>query len=223
MSAAQRAALAAALWMLACSGTAGGAEDEARFVEVPAGQVGEAIVVDARTGAEARARLLDALDGRRGAPPVAGGGEWRTIAMVRPGEDPSAAAAAGRTYVRSSRGALQLDVRLGAGDLGGFAGSVVATGALRAMIEVRVADPETIEARFRISIVQDDGRDGAPPRDVTPRYLARALPRGRYRAGLDVPETGARWIVGVVTLERGRETVAHAWASPIAIERPWLQ
>jgi hypothetical protein len=211
-------------WIAGCGDDApDGEADEARYLEVEAASVPEAIVVDASSAAAGRTALLDALDDREGAPSVAGGGPWRTVAMVRAGESAEEAAREGRTYVRHGRGQLKLDVRLGAGDLGGFAGDVVSTGALRAMIEVRVADPETIEGRFRIVLVQDDGLGGVPPRDVTPRFLARALPRGRYRVPVEVPEPGARFVVGVTTLEAGREVVAQAWASPIAVLRPWLQ
>jgi hypothetical protein len=218
----RRLLLAAAL-TLGCGDDEDPAAAEASFIAVETTAVPDAIVIEAATAAAGRAALLDEIDDEEGAPAIAGRGPWQTVAMVRPGESAETAAREGRTYVRHGRGQLRLDVRLGAGDRGGFAGSVVSTGALRAMVEVRVTDAETIEARFRILVVQDDGPGGAPPREVTPRMIARPLPRGRYRIPLDVPERGARWIIGVTTMERGRDVVAQAWASPIAVLRPWLE
>jgi hypothetical protein len=112
-------------------------------------------------------------------------------------------------------------VRLGAGDRGAFSGGVVQTGAERAMVQLRIDDPEQVSAQFRISIVGDDGEGGTYPRDVTPRYLTRPVRKGTYRAWVDVPPRGGRYLVGVTVLDERNEPVAHAWSSPIAVERPW--
>lgn len=203
-------------------GCAGETEGRAlRFVAVPAPAAERAIRVDGETAAIARVRLLDALDDADGALALVGGEGWETVAVVASGKTVDEAVASARTYVRNG-GGLRLDVRLGAGDRGAFSGGVVPTGAERAMIQVRLEDPDTLEARFRLAIYADDGPRGAPPRNVTPRYLARPLPRGTYRAGVDVPPRGGRFLVEAVTLDRRGHAVAYGWASPIAVERPWL-
>jgi len=57
---------------------------------------------------------------------------------------------------------------------------------------------------------------------VTPRYLRSTLPSGRYRAGLEVPARGARWLVGAVVVDREGNAVGHGWASAVALRRAWL-
>lgn len=197
------------------------AQTEVRFAEVEAASVPDPLRVDG-SPAETRLLLLDALDDRPGAPPLAGAGDWRTRVWVRGDEDATRAAERGRTYVVRGEGELQLDVRLGAGDRGGYMGEVVGTGAERAMIQIEVSDPATVGARFDIAIVADDGPGEAHPRDVTPRHLTRRVPGGTYRAWVDVPPRGGRYLASVAVHERGGEAVAWAWSSPIAVERPWL-
>lgn len=194
---------------------------EVRFEDAPA-TPDDALLVDAASAADARTRLLDALDAREGVPALVGGGDWHTRVMLREGDDVQGAAARGRTYVLTGESELRLDVRLGAGDRGAFQGGTVDTGAERAMLQIKLEDPGVLGARFRISIVADDGPGEAHPRDVTPAYLARPVPRGRYRAWVDVPPRGGRYLVAVAVLDRSGRVVAHAWSSPIAVVRPWL-
>ena len=197
------------------------APGEVRFVPVTVAHTDRDLVVEDPSPAFARARLVDDLDRLAHAPAVQGRGPWRTVAVVRPGELPATAARERRTYALLGGGTLKLDVRVGAGKLGGFAGSVVATGALRAMAQIRIEDRDTPRARFRLSMLLDDGPGGRPARDALPRYLSRALPAGMYRASFDVPARGGRVLVGVTVEDAGGTAVSHAWASPIAIERPW--
>ena len=141
------------------------------------------------------------------------------IAVLGEGDTIDRVVERGRTYVRHG-GALRLDVRAGAGDRGAFMGGVVETGAERAMIQVKLEDRETLGARFRIRVHRVVPQ--ARPEDVTPAYLASPLPRGTYRAWVDVPPEGARFVVEVETTTQDQQVVARAWASPIGFERPWL-
>jgi len=193
-----------------------------RFVELTTPPLRGALVVDGSSRSIARVALLEALDARSGAPTLVGAGPWRTVAVVRGAEVPADAARSGRTYVRWGRGAVRVEVKLAAATRGAFTGGVVETSATRALVQIRVEDPERPTDRFRLEIVGDDGRRRRPPGDVTPRYLAHAVPRGTYRAFVDVPDAGGRYLVHVVsTTERGDRT-SDAWTSPIAVERPWL-
>lgn len=208
-----------ALATAGCDGERGARE--IRFVEVDGDRVPEPITVSGDP-AEARLLLLDALDDRDGAPSLVGANGWRTLVWVRGDGAAEEAAAAGRTYVLRGQSELRLDFRLGAGDRGGYMGEVVPTGAERAMVQLELSDPRTIGARFDIEIVADDGPGGTHPRDVTPGHLTRSVPGGTYRAWMDVPPRGGRYLVSVAVLDRSGEAVGHAWASPVAIERPWL-
>lgn len=212
--------LPAALSAVACD-RAAGERDEVVFEGVDAEPPAGALRVEGDP-AEARLLLLDALDDREGAPALVAGDGWRTVVAVRGGADAREVAARGHTYVLRGESELQLEVRLGAGDRGGYAGDVVETGAERAMIEIQLADPRTVGARFDITLVADDGVGGSHPRDVTPRHLTRDVPAGTYRAWVDVPPRGGRYLVSVAVVSRTGDAVGHAWSSPIAVERPWL-
>lgn len=214
------AAACVTLAALACEGDA--EPTRVRFVDIdPAGLDG-ALAVRSASFADARAELLDELDGRQGTAPIVGEGAWRTRVMVRGGADPEDALREGRSYAMHGEGDLRLDVRVGAGDRGAFAGGEVQTGAERAMVQVKLDDPAVIGARFRISLFADDGPGAAHPRDVTPRHLARPVPKGRYRAWLDVPPRGGRFVVHVTVLDDEERAVGQAWSSPVAVVRPWL-
>ncbi len=166
----------------------------------------------------ARARVLEAAGTRSINPTWLGAGPWQTVAVHRADIPPEQALAAGRTFIRQG-GALHLDARLGAGDRGTFMGGVAATGAERALLELRVEDPETLNARF---VVRVHAVEGGRHRDATPHYLRRAVPRGTYRVWLDVPPSGGRYLVEVRTVDRSGEVCGRAWSSPLAVERPWL-
>lgn len=193
-----------------------------RFEPVAADAVEDPVRISLSSAADARAALLHALDARPGAVTLVGEGAWETVAVVPPGREPRDVARAGRTFVRTAGAGVRMDVRLGAGDRGAFAGGVVPTGVERVMVQVRIEDAATVGGRFQLRILIDDGTGGAPPRDATPRYLVAPVPRGLYRAGLDIPSGGGRVLVGATSLDRGGGAVAQAWASPIAVERPWL-
>lgn len=182
----------------------------------------ELVRLDADSTAEVRLQVLEAMEQGDIPPTFVGAGPWESVAVVTRGGSVDDAIRRGRVYVRRG-GALNMDVRLGAGDRGTHMGGVVGMGAERAMIEVKVEDRETLGARFEIRLHAGDGRGRGRAEDVTPTYLARALPRGTYRAWVDVPPNGGRFVVEVRTLSRGGDTVGRAWASPIAVERPWLQ
>ncbi len=169
---------------------------------------------------ELRAHVLEQTRTQTITPTWFGEDPWQAFAVVVGDQDVGEVVARGRTYVRNG-GGLELDVRMGAGDRGAFMGGVLATGVERAMVQVRVMDPDTLGARFSIRVHALEG--DVRPRDATPGYLRRAVPRGTYRAWVDVPPRGGRYLVEVTTLDRGGEQVAQAWASPIAVERPWLQ
>lgn len=179
----------------------------------------EGAIVVASATAEARAELLAALDAHDGAPAVHGRAPWSTVAIVDDG-NALAALEDGRTFARIGTGDLHLDVRVGAGSVSAAAGGTVVTSAERALIEVRVEDPSTRDATFRLEIHADERAGGMPPVDVTPAYLRRALPRGRYRAFMGVPRGGARWLVGVTVLDGSGDAVGHGWASAVAMRRP---
>jgi len=194
-----------------------------RFVLVSAPETNDdTIVVEARAASEARTRLLSAVDAKPGAPNLLGRGAWTTVAVLRSHEPDADAPMTTRTFVRTGPGELHLDVRIGAGDRGAYAGGSFDSGLERAMIEIRVEDPSTLGARFRLAIFVDERAGGAPPHDVTPRYLRSTLPSGRYRAGLEVPARGARWLVGAVVVDREGNAVGHGWASAVALRRAWL-
>lgn len=205
---------------LACSSEPD--EPGVRFVDVAQPAVPGSIVVGGASVAEARTALLEALDETPGAPVFVGRAPWRTRVLVRGNASPDDALARGRSFVFRGDGDLRLDLRLGAGDRGGFAGDVVPTGAARVMLQVRLEDPSTLEARFRIRILADDGPAGNLPADVTPRFLRRPVPRGTYRASVDAAAGGARFTVEVSILAQDGSEAGHAWSSPIAVERPWL-
>ncbi len=194
-----------------------------RYVVVDAPER-DAATVEVRDAAPAaaRARLLTDFDAQRGAANLVGVPPWSTVAVLAGDAPDSDAPRTPRTFVRTGPGALELDVRLGAGKSGTHAGGSFDSGHDRAMVEIRVADPGTLSARFRLAVFVDERPGGAPPHDVTPRYLRHALPAGRYRAGLDVPPRGARWLVGAVAVDPEGRALAHAWSSPIALTRPWL-
>lgn len=210
---------------LACAACDGGAAQHParRFVVVAAPELNdETVVVENASPPDARALLLTAFDTVPGAPNVIGHTAWSTVAVLGSAEADSNAPSTTRTFVRIGSGTLQLDVRLAAGDRGAYAGGTFDSGLDRAMAEIRVEDPATLGARFRLAIYVDERPGGAPPRDVTPRYLRTTLPAGRYRAGLDVPTRGARWLVGAVVVDREGRAVGHGWASAIALRRAWL-
>jgi hypothetical protein len=214
--------LAACLACAACE--AGGARHPPRrFVVVEAPETdAQTVVVEGTSAAGARAQLLTSFDALPGAPNVIGRAPWSTVAVLRADEPDADAPTTTRTFVRLGSGALQLDVRLAAGDRGAYTGGTFDSGLDRAMAEIRVEDPGTLGARFRLAIYVDERAGGAPPRDVTPRYLRTTLPAGRYRAGLDVPARGARWLVGAVVVDRDGNAIGHGWASAIALRRAWL-
>jgi hypothetical protein len=194
-----------------------------RFVTVEAPEVdAQTLVVEGSSAPNARAQLLTSLDTLDGAPNLIGRAPWSTVAVLRAREPDTDAPTTTRTFVRLGPGTLQLDVRLAAGDRGAYAGGTFDSGLDRAMAEIRVEDPGTLGARFRLAIYVDERAGGAPPRDVTPRYLRTTLPAGRYRAGLEVPRRGARWLVGAVVVDRDGNAVGHGWASAIALRRAWL-
>ena len=203
----------------ACDGQA--EADGPRFEVIPVAEhPSPALLMEAGDDQETRALLLDAFaEGGPHRPLVAS--EGQTVAEVLPGETREHAVAEGRTYVRQGEG-LQLEVKLGAGRVGAFAGGLVATGAERGMIQVRVEDHLTLQARFRIRIHGLDLGHRGRTVELTPEYLARPLPKGRYRAWVDVPPRGGRYLVEVVTVDREGATLSRAFASPIAVERPWL-
>lgn len=214
------AAACVALAALACEGDA--APTRVRFVDVDSADLDGSLAVRSASFADARAELLDELDDRQGAVPIVGEGAWRTRVMLRGGADAEQALQEGRSYAVHGEGDLRLDVRVAAGDRGAFAGGEVQTGAERAMVQVKLDDPAVIGARFRIAVFADDGPGAAHPRDVTPRHLARPVPKGRYRAWLDVPPSGVRFVVHVTVLDDGERAVGQAWSSPVAVVRPWL-
>jgi hypothetical protein len=191
-----------------------------RFETVPTSHDDEvAVRIGASSPVELRAEVVDATARREIVPTFLARGEWQAIAVLGEGDTIDRVVERGRTYVRHG-GALRLDVRAGAGDRGAFMGGVVETGAERAMIQVKLEDRETLGARFRIRVHRVVPQ--ARPEDVTPAYLASPLPRGTYRAWVDVPPEGARFVVEVETTTQDQQVVARAWASPIGFERPWL-
>jgi len=174
------------------------------------------VVVEGELDGEVRAMLLDAMDRERFPGALAAAPPWETVVV---GAAPSAADP--RAFVR--RGSeLQLDARLGAGDRGTYMGGEAFTGAERVMVQVAVADPERVSSRFEVRIWRATGE--ARPEDLTPRYLrSQALPRGTYRAWMDVPPEGARFLVEVRTVSRDGEQLGWAWSSPMGVVRPWLR
>lgn len=191
-----------------------------RFETVPASHDDEvAVRIGASSLVELRAEVMEATGSREIVPTFLARGEWEAIAVLGEGDTIERVVERGRTFVRHG-GSLRLDVRAGAGDRGAFMGGVVETGAERAMIQVKLEDRETLGARFRIRVHRVTSR--ARPEDVTPAYLASPLPRGTYRAWVDVPPEGARFVVEVETTTQDQQVVARAWASPIGFERPWL-
>jgi len=194
-----------------------------RFVVVTQPEQDDAtVVIDAPSPAAARARLLTDFDATEGPANLVGRAPWSTVAILAADEPDTDAPRTPRTFVRTGPGELRLDVRLAAGRAGAHAGGAFDSGHARAMIEVRVDDPGTPIARFRLALFVDERPGGAPPRDITPRYLRTTLPAGRYRAGLDVPARGARWLVGAVVVDREGRALAHGWSSAIALRRAWL-
>ncbi len=176
------------------------------------------VLISERDPVAARARVLEATLEHQPTPTFLGAGPWETIAVHPEGRSARDAVAAGRTFIRQG-GGLRLDARLGAGDRGAFMGGVAFTGAEQALFEVRVADPNTLGARFvlRVHAVESGGH-----RDATPLYLQRPVPRGTYRAWLDIPAGGGRYLLEVRTVDRDGGIRGRAWSSPVAVERPWL-
>ncbi len=219
-----RLALAVAVY-LACAACESGAAQRPlrRFIVVEAPETdAQTLLVESASAPDARALLLTAFGALPGAPNLVGRAPWATVAVLRAHEPDTDAPTTTRTFVRLGPGALQLDVRLAAGDRGAYAGGTFDSGLDRAMAEIRVEDPGTLGARFRLAIYADERAGGAPPRDVTPRYLRATLPAGRYRAGLAVPARGARWLVGAVVVDREGNAIGHGWASAIQLRRAWL-
>ncbi len=144
---------------------------------------------------------------------------WETVAVIPRGVTPAEAQENGRTYARSS-GSLRLDVRMGAGDRGAFMGGVLATGVTRAMVQVRMEDPDAVGCKFRLRIFAS-GEQGT--RDITPTHLRSLFGRGTYRAWVDAEGTGRTFFVEVQTVRRDGEVVAHAFSSLLRVRRPWLQ
>ncbi|MEM9075124.1 MAG: hypothetical protein AAGE52_41890 [Myxococcota bacterium] len=142
---------------------------------------------------------------------------WETVAVGPATRPVDVRIDRGQTYLR--QGTIRLQSRLGAGDRGAFMGGVAETGALRAMLEVQFEDREVLGARFLVRLHAVEGRPR--PRDITPEYLQRAVPRGTYRAWIDIPEEGGRYLAEVKTLDREGNVVGRAWASPIEVRRPW--
>ncbi len=193
---------------------------ELSFVRVDEPQQSdEQVRIDAESRAEARVQVLDGSAQPGTVPTLIGDGPWETWTVGPDARSVEERVAAGRTYVRKG-GALRLDVRLGAGDRGAFMGGVCPTGAERAMLQVELEDRETLGARFAIRMHALVGERRA--RDVTPQYLMRPVARGDYRAWVDVPPRGARYVVEVRTLDREGAMIGWAFSSPIEVQRPWL-
>lgn len=211
----QRAAIVTVLLV----GCGGDATPILAFTPVPGAVEHEAdVLVSQHDPVAARAQVLEAAAEHDPTPTFLGAGPWETVAVHPEGRSARDAVAAGRTFLRQG-GALRLDVRLGAGDRGAFMGGVAATGAERALLEVRVEDPDTLGARF---VLRVHAVEGGRHRDATPRYLQRPVPRGTYRVWLDVPPAGGRYLVEVRTVDREGGVRGRAWSSPVAVERPWL-
>jgi len=188
------------------------------FVDIDAPDDAKSLVVRAEAASDARAELLAALDARDGAPRTVGAGAWRTAAIVPAGATPDDALRDGHVYARRG-GDVRLEVSVSQGPLQADAAGLIRTQADRVMLEVHVADPSTRGAQFRLAIHADARPGGIAPVDVTPDYLRQALPAGRYRARLEVPASGARWIVGVTVLDDRGDVASQAWASCVGVER----
>ncbi|MEO0325225.1 MAG: hypothetical protein AAF447_19870 [Myxococcota bacterium] len=228
MLAARTGTVLVLLTLAACAEAAGRAPAGSMALEGPAPR---ALPVTDGPPGTTRTLLLEALAGAPGASTLVGRGTWATRVLPRPGESPREAGAAGRTFVRRSLGAretpshgatsqLELAYRLGAGDRGAYLGGRVRTGAERVMAELRVSDPGTVGARFVLRFFATGPRERL--RDVTPGYLrGRPLGRGVYRSWVPIPPSGARVLAYVEVRVRG-ERVAEGYASPVSVERPWL-
>ena len=179
------------------------------------------LTVAAEAPLRAQRTLLAELDQREGTPAIGGRGSWRTTVVAQPGVDVETAAARGQSYATLGPTVPLLTLRLGIGRRGTYLGNVVASGGERAMLELRIHDPESPGTRFRIAVHADDGRGGRPPVEVTPNWLARPVAAGRYRIPVQVADGGSRFLVGVRTVAPTGEEIAWTWASPIGVRRPW--
>ncbi len=204
---------------LGCGG-GGDAPPALVFAEVPSpGEVPDSATVDAEAPSEARAQVVEAARSGDVPPTFLGGGSWTTVAVGPRGRTPSRTLEIGRTFVR--QGGARLDVRMGAGDRGTFMGGIVESGVDRAMIQVRLEDPTVVEARFAIRLYRFGGPTGRPD-EVTPTYLQRPVARGTYRAWVDVPARGGRFVVEAQTVDHDGNVIGRAWASPMEVRRAWL-
>ncbi len=175
-------------------------------------------LLDLERPTDARIWLTEHVGGNAELLPLYGAASWRTRVVALRNQPLAPALAAGRTYLVQGEGDVCLRARLGAGRRGTEMGGSLLTNADRAMIEVSISDPSTLNALHRIRLWRVDPNP-ARLRSVTPRYLEASVPRGTYRAWVSIPTSGARYLVEANT-EVQREVVSRAWSSPLEVIRP---